>query len=200
MVHGFRSESYFCKTLIKRSFKSCPPRLPRSLLAPFCRVYSLTLFNCLASAERPQWDELFSEVAFLFSCNFVFMKKFSKFQHILYFLVWLLDQFLLKIKFHKNKPPERIPTHCVEAFVWYSIPLVLLGSAALSGQYFKGSGFKWHFGALFYGPLYGCWKGYKGLVTARTRGTYYSSSSSCCRALRSKFPNIGIKWQGNFAF
>ena len=162
-AHGFRSESYFCKTLIKRSFKSCPPRLPRSLLAPFCRVYSLTLFNCLASVERSQENEIFSEGAFLFSCHFV--------AHISYFLVWLFDQFLLKIKFHKNKPPERIPTHCVEAFVWYSILLLLLGSAALSGQYFKGSGFKWHFGALFYGPLYGCWKGYKGLVTARTRGT-----------------------------
>ena len=70
-AHGFRSESYFCKTLIKRSFKSCPPRLPRSLLAPFCRVYSLTLFNCLASAERSQENEIFSEGAFLFSCHFV---------------------------------------------------------------------------------------------------------------------------------
>ena len=74
-AHGFRSESYFCKTLIKRSFKSCPPRLPRSLLAPFCRVYSLTLFNCLASAERSQLNEIFSEGAFLFSCQFVFHNK-----------------------------------------------------------------------------------------------------------------------------
>lgn len=177
-AHGFRSESYFCKTLIKRSFKSCPPRLPRSLLAPFCRVYSLTLFNCLASAERPQWDQIiFEEASVLCACE--------KYQQILALFWWSILIFFVANtilfvynvfqfmgnKNKKNSPRERKQTHFVEAFVWYSILLLLLGSAALSGQYFKGSGFKWHFGALFYGPLYGCWKGYKGLVTARTRGT-----------------------------